>query len=182
MIRSICWLTAILSLTAALPARAEPTTLGRFNDWTAFRADQGGETVCYIGSVPLKEEGDYTARGKTYVLVALRPPSRTGVVSVEAGYPYANGSRVNVTIDGTERFELFTDNRDADGNGTAWAEHPAPGVPEDTTQDAALVAAMKAGGTMVVQGRSSRGTLTTDTYSLRGFTRALREIEAACAR
>jgi len=39
---------------------------------------------------------------------------------------------------------------------------------------------MRAGLTMVVKGTSSRGTLTTDTYSLRGFTAAYDAMQKAC--
>ncbi len=35
---------------------------------------------------------------------------------------------------------------------------------------------------MVVKGTSSRGTLTTDTYSLTGFSAALQSIDKACGR
>ena len=46
--------------------------------------------------------------------------------------------------------------------------------------DAALVAAMKAGVDMVVRGKSERGTDTKDTYSLLGFTAAYDAIGQAC--
>ena len=42
------------------------------------------------------------------------------------------------------------------------------------------MAAMKGGKAMVVKGTSSRGTLTTDTYSLAGFTAAYAAIGKAC--
>ena len=43
------------------------------------------------------------------------------------------------------------------------------------------MAALKAGTTLVVRGTSQRGTNTTDTYSLRGVTAAMTEIDKACA-
>ena len=46
--------------------------------------------------------------------------------------------------------------------------------------DAKLVQSMIRGADMVVQGTSSRGTLTTDTYSLKGFTAAYKAINKAC--
>jgi Invasion associated locus B (IalB) protein len=39
---------------------------------------------------------------------------------------------------------------------------------------------LKAGKQMIVRGTSSRGTETTDTYSLSGFTAALAAIDKAC--
>ncbi len=174
MTRRILWLTACLLLPAISAVSAEPTVLGRYTDWIAFRATENGETVCYIGSVPKKAEGDYTRRGQAHVAVSVRPGSTSnGVVTVEAGYPYKKESRVVVEIDAAKRFELFTRNRAEDGKGDAWADTEA--------DDAALIAAMKAGGEMVVRGRSSRDTLTTDTYSLRGFTRAYTALGESCA-
>jgi hypothetical protein len=72
-----------------------------------------------------------------------------------------------VTI-GTQSFALFGQGEQAwtrDGNG-----------------DAQLVKAMRAGATMVVKGTSARGTLTTDTYSLKGVSAALDAIDKACPR
>ena len=40
---------------------------------------------------------------------------------------------------------------------------------------------MKQGQSLVLQGTSARGTVTTDTYSLSGFTRALATIDRDCA-
>jgi hypothetical protein len=68
-------------------------------------------------------------------------------------------------VDGRNAFTLFTHDE------TAWA------YDED---DAKLVTAMKAGSEMVVVGTSSRGTRTTDTYSLMGFTNAHEAITGEC--
>lgn len=50
----------------------------------------------------------------------------------------------------------------------------------NSEEDRKLVKAMKAGSKMVVVGYSSRGTKTTDTYSLSGFTAAYNAISKAC--
>jgi invasion protein IalB len=89
------------------------------------------------------------------------------VVSFVAGYVYGDSGDVTVTIDQTQ-FDLFTH------EDTAWA--PDAGTDND------LVNAMKKGNGMVVKGRSSRGTPTTDTYSLTGFSRAYQAIAEACPR
>lgn len=163
----------LLAQVAAAPvAWAQGKSIGTFGDWNAFRDTEDGQPLCYIGSTPKSARGNYTSRGEAYVLVTLRPAEKPhGVVSIEAGYPYADNGTVNVDIDGDAKFELFTRNRD-DGKGDAWANTDA--------DDKALIVAMKAGRQMVVKGKSKRGTLTTDTYSLSGFTRAHRAMEDAC--
>ena len=45
----------------------------------------------------------------------------------------------------------------------------------------ALVNAMKRGNELVFKGTSERGTLTTDSYSLKGVTAAMRAIDKACS-
>ena len=45
---------------------------------------------------------------------------------------------------------------------------------------AMIIKAMRAGNTLVVKGTSSRGTLTTDTYSLKGFTAVHNALNKAC--
>ena len=158
-------------LFAPALASAQTGLIGTYKEWSAYAVGNGAQKVCYVGSAPTKEEGKYTRRGDTYVLVTHRPTDKVfGEVSVEAGYSYKAESEVDVRID-NKRFKLFTHNR-KDGEGNAWTY--------DADADKSLVQAMKAGNRMVVKGTSARGTLTTDTYSLAGFTAAMNAINKAC--
>lgn len=154
------------ALLSASPAFGATKNLNEvFDDWEAHAVNSSDPT-CYIGSRPTKQEGRYTTRGPAYVLVTHRPKEKSfNVVNVEAGYTYKDGSDVTVTIGG-QTFTLFTQ------GGQAWAR--------DSATDAALVKAMRAGAAMTVVGTSSRGTRTTDTYSLKGFTAAYQAIGKAC--
>lgn len=168
---SLALWTASLSL-ASLPVATgqataqQPKQIGTYNAWSAFTYQENGGIVCYMVSEPTKDEGDYTRRGKIYTLVTHRPSKKSlGVVSVIAGYQYKEGSEITVNIGGTT-YKLFT----VDDH--AWAA--------TAQEDKQLVDAMKKGSTMVIKGASSRGTETTDTYSLSGFTKAYEEIGKAC--
>jgi invasion protein IalB len=159
-------LTAIMVLVLLSPGVAQSETLGTYGDWSTFKTTNNGNKVCYIGSEPQKSEGDYTTRGDTFVLVTHRPDiGELNVVSVRAGYKYKENSNVAVTIDGSSN-TLF-----ALGE-MAWAR--------DVKSDQELVAAMRKGNAMIIHGISWRGTQTTDTYSLKGFTRAYKNSLAAC--
>ncbi|MBT6406807.1 MAG: hypothetical protein HOK06_04325, partial [Rhodospirillaceae bacterium] len=138
-----------------------------FGDWSAFAIKEAGQPVCYIGSEPGKQQGDYKKRGDTYMLVTLRPSDKksSGIVSLTAGYSFKKGRDVIATI-GKDAFKMFTK------NGSAWTY-------KDSDDDA-MVAAMKRGVELVVKGTSSRGTETTDTYSLKGFTAAHKTALEAC--
>lgn len=157
--------TGLLLSVAPLGARAE--TLSENGDWQAIREQENGKPVCVMSAEPTKSQGKYTKRGTVLAMISHRPhEKRIGEVSFQAGYTFKSGSEVSAVVDGKKTFKLFTQ------GGHAW--------PFDADADKALVAAMRAGGTLVVKGSSARGTLTTDTYSLKGFTAAWNAINQGC--
>jgi len=154
----------VLSLSATA-ARGE--TLLESGDWQAIKEMENGKPVCVMSAEPQKSVGKYTKRGTVLVIVSHRPhEKRIGEVGFQAGYTFKEQSEPTATIDGKTTFKLFTQ------DGHAWAL--------DAQADKALVSAMRAGGELVVKGVSTRGTLTTDTYSLKGFTAAWKAINTAC--
>lgn len=164
--RAILLGAAILLVAGPAPADERPTLLGKSKDWRAYVVESGGNKTCFVYSEPVKEQGDYKVRGKVSVTVSHRPADKVrNEVSFVAGYTFKRDSQVDVTIDG-KKFNLFVD------GGAAW-------TPDAKTDDR-LREALAAGVTMVVRGRSSRDTRTTDTYSLAGSTRALELIDEAC--
>lgn len=149
-------------------AAANPAveTLGTFQDWSAFAFSERGQKVCFVQSKPTASLPKGARRGPINTLVTHRPgENATDVVSVLMGYPLRAGSEVEVEVDG-QRFKLFIDKE------TAWAP--------DARTDSALSAAFAKGSKAVVKGVSTRGTETTDTYSLSGFTAAIQAINRAC--
>jgi|APSaa5957512535_1039671.scaffolds.fasta_scaffold204348_1 invasion protein IalB len=167
LLSAFAWIGLGLVLYA-VPALAQGGKLiDVFNDWSAFTEKENGKAFCYIGSLPEKMEGKYTQRGDVLILVTHRPAEKSfDVISIQAGYIYRKESGVKVTIGG-QNFEMYTK------GGHAWAQAKI---------DRQLVAAMKGGTTMVVKGTSSRGTLTTDTYSLSGFTAAYGAMGKTCGK
>ena len=154
----------IASITNA--SAADPKKISEKRDWAAYTFSGEAGKVCYIASAPKKQRGKYKKRGQPYALVTNRPKQKiNGEVNFIAGYNFKKGSEVKVKIN-RKSFKLFTQQ---DG---AWSANPE--------LDAKLVKAMKGGNRMVVYGISSRGTKTTDTYSLSGFTAMKKRIDKAC--
>lgn len=125
--------------------------------------------TCYIISKPQKSVASKrnARRGDIYLTVTHRPKFKvTGEVNTIVGYPLKVSSEVSAQVDGKRAFRLFTEARGA------WLY--------DEREDARMVAQMKAGINLVIKGQSTRGTKTTDTYSLRGFTAAYNAITKAC--
>lgn len=159
-------LLLLLFFGGAFSATAADKELGRYGDWGALTFTEGKNTGCAMWSQPTKDEGKYSKRGPIYAYVTHRPwEKKLNEFSIAAGYPFKKDSTVQVRIGG-QKFALFTVGE------TAWSWTPK--------DDKALVEAMKRGNTMIVTGVSSRGTQTTDTYSLIGFTKAFEAISKAC--
>ncbi len=160
-------IVAVLACFMAVPALAEdPKFIEEFNDWSAYSYKAGGGQVCYVVSQPKASEPTNVKRDKIFFLVQHRPKDKVrSEVSTIIGYKFKDGSTASIDIDG-KKMRLFTN-----GDG-AWAE--------SGSVDREIVAAMKAGKTMVVSGTSWRGTDTTDRYSLSGITAAMNKIDSLC--
>ncbi len=165
LLGSACALWALAFAATALGAE-RPQVLGTFGEWTAFAEGDGGAKVCYAASAPVKKEGKYSNRGDAAVLVTNSLAEKTfNVVSVVAGYEYQPGQDVLAQVD-EKKFNMFSK------GDRAWNT--------DAAGDKAMVAEMKKAGKLMVVGTSSKGTRTTDTYSLAGFGKAYETVAKAC--
>jgi len=162
-------LALLLPILSGNPVLAGvPEHSGTYSDWNVFTFDDGAGKVCYLASQPIKSTGKYKTRGEVHFLVThYAKRKEAAVINIIAGYTYKENSDVVVSIGGNE-FELFTD------GDKAWAFNEAA--------DRAFVIAMKRGRNMTVKGQSSRGTQTTDIFSLTGFSAAYKAAEKACGK
>jgi invasion protein IalB len=166
MRRAVGAACVILALSTAPAFAQEVKLLQKYNNWSTYTADGSGK-VCFAVSQPSDSSPKNVRRGPIYFYVSNYPTDKVaGEISVKMGYPFAPGGKVTITI-GNDKFELFTKDEGA--------------FVEKTEDEAKLIAALKAGSTMKIQGRSSRGTNTTDTYSLSGSTDALDRLEKECS-
>ncbi|MEM6812153.1 MAG: invasion associated locus B family protein [Pseudomonadota bacterium] len=165
----VCFLALLIMplATSSGAFASEPRLIGTYGDWSAYVFMENGNKVCYMASQPKTAQGNYTKRGEIFALVTHRPAENTkNVFSYTTGYPYKDNSNVDVTID-ARKFTLFTQ------GDTAWTA--------DAASDNQLTNAIKQGNKMVVKGTSTRGTLTTDTFSLKGSTKAHQRISQECS-
>lgn len=140
-------------------------------DWSVFVEPDPME--CWGVSAPKEtvntRDGRVVAvrRGDILLFVTFRPGDNVeGEVSFTGGYPFAEGSTVTLEI-GDAIYELFTEGE------WAW--------PATTGDDAKITTSMKRGSDAILTARSSRGTVTKDTFSLLGFSAAIEEAEARCS-
>ena len=161
--------TLILSTAAiiALPSSSiQAEEISHNGNWTAHVHQDNGDKVCYMTSQPDKAQGNYKSRGDIFAFITHRPSKNSkNVFSYIAGYTYKADSEVTVSID-NKTFTLLPH-----GN-IAW-------TPDDKA-DEAITDAIRKGNKMVVKGYSSRGTLTTDTFSLSGSGASYKAISEEC--
>lgn len=155
---------------AAKTAKKQPEpgqkSLGTFGAWWAYSEGAGDNRVCYAGSRPSKKEGKVPGRRDAYLLVTNRPGQKAaGEISLSSGYPFKDGSDAVASV-GDKKFKMFT------RGDNAWTY--------DAQADKAMLGALKSGKQIVVKGTAKTGQLTTDTYSLGGFPKALAAIDKAC--
>ena len=175
LLRTLLAVLAV-SVCAVFPASAQkksPTEqavlLGQFGDWGAYKADPGGKAVCFALSKPTKGETDPPGRNRdpAYAFVSTRPSEKVkNQISIVVGYPQKPGHDALATIDGSTKYALYTED---DG---AWVKN--------TGEESQMVDAMRKGTSFVITSESSRGTKTTDTYSLKGVGEALDKVAAEC--
>lgn len=162
--------TLIAIAVSSVPVFAQDSTnvVATEGDWTVFAANSPKE--CWAVSAPKSTQNTRDGkavevnRGDIRLYISYRP-GQAGEVSFSGGYPFAGDSTVEMNVGGN-KFNLFTEGENA------WAGSPA--------EDARLVAALRGGSSVVVTGRSSRGTTTADTFSLSGVTAATNAAQNAC--
>ena len=146
-------------LYVALPSTLIALEVGK---WSFEKTDE----YCYIGSLAIDTDlPSDKKRGNFYVLVYKNIGNPDTVVQIEAGYSYKVPSDIIVNIDKGE-YKFYTTE---DLPTAAWTE-----------EDNKVIFAMKKGLKLIVTGESSRGTVTNDVYTLKGFTASYNKLIDDC--
>lgn len=162
----LCLLISVKGISTISP---ESKILGTYHTWTAYMFKDSDGIVCYMAAQPIDSQGKYTYRDDAFLTITHRPQEQSyDVVSMTAGFTYKKGSTPNIRVDKKKAVTL-TPMADM-----AWAK--------DSQTDQALVKSMISGSNAYVNGVSARGTHITDTFSLKGFTKAYEAINKACGR
>jgi invasion protein IalB len=139
---------------------------GRYGAWITHQSADANSKICFAATLPTAKEPAGANRAKILFYIPAWP--KEGVkaeVSVKLCYTIKADSDVTVTV-GSDAFTLFAKDDRA--------------YVEDATEELKLIEAMKKGSKLTVQAVSSRGTATTDTYSLAGLSQALQALAAGC--
>jgi len=179
---------------AAKPAPAKPSLVGTFGDWGVFVSQAGRGKICYVLAQPKTREPAGPKRDAGYAFISDRPAEGVrNEVSFIMGFEVAAPSAAAGTKDdkpdpkakakpkvaaapkggvaptatvGDETFDLLPK------GANLWVKNAA--------REGALIAQMKAGVTLEVKAASTKGSATTDHYSLEGFSQAMDRLTKEC--
>jgi hypothetical protein len=135
-----------------------------YGDWTASLA-QGKAKTCYALAKP-KQRSPEGKRDQAYVFIADRPAEKVhNEVSIIMGFPIKEGSAAKARA-GKIDFDLVA------VSNAFFMKNPA--------DDVRFVDTLKRGGVLIVKAPPLKGALTTDTYGLDGFKKALDRAQKEC--
>ncbi|MCW5703754.1 MAG: invasion associated locus B family protein [Bradyrhizobium sp.] len=157
-------------VAAAATDGAEPALLGQYGTWGAYSAAPNGKRVCFALSKPSssKTNPPNRPRDPAYAFVSTRPAEKVfNEVSVMIGYPLKPGSESTLEVGGAS-YAMYTQ-----GDGI-WIKNAA--------EEERMVDAMRKAANVTVKGISTKGTETTDIFSLKGLSQALDRIAQDCGR
>ncbi len=145
---------------------AKPVQVGSFDDWGAFLAQAGKDKTCYVLASPERPG-------------ACRPSTRPGLcLHLEpAGgkCPQRGFDHHGLSHEGWRRGarrDRQSGLRTRSQGPNAWVKNPA--------EETQFIDAMKKSGKLVVKAPSLKGNVTTDNYSLKGFSQALDKVQKEC--
>lgn len=153
---------------AAHAGGAEPTLVGQYATWGAYVATPNGKKVCFALAKPSSSKTNPPNRPRDpgYAFVSTRPAEKvTNEVSIMIGYQIKPGSDSTLNI-GNAHYAMY-----AQGDGL-WIKNAA--------EEDRLIDAMRKGADATVKATSSRGTETTDVFSLKGLSQALDKVAQEC--
>jgi len=155
----------------AVNPASQATLLGQFADWGAYSAAPNGKKVCFALAKPTDSQDNpphrRTAANAVYMFISTRPEDRVKeeISILVTGYAFKPNSEASLAV-GSTPFAMYTQN---DG---AWVKNAA--------DEQRLVEAMRKGADVVVKATTSKGTQTTDTFSLKGISQALDRVAQEC--
>jgi len=166
-------IAAVLAASAAPLAAQELAMVDSETDWSVYVAESPKE--CFIVSKPTdwsaQRDGQAVTvrRGDIRFYISIIPGEQiASEPSFLAGYPLKQDAPVEMRVKDST-INLYP-------NAEINVEYAWP-RPDD---DANLITAMRGGSEATIIGTSARGTVTTDTFSLIGFTAAYEKAQEMC--
>jgi hypothetical protein len=151
---------------------AQATMLGQFGDWGAYTATPDGRKVCFALAKPTSSLDNppnrRSASSAVYMFISTRPSEkvRDEISILVAGYEFKPSADASLAI-GSTNFVMYTQK---DG---AWVKNPG--------DEGRLVDSIRKNPELTIKAMTSKGTQTTDRFSLKGIAQALDRVAQECS-
>lgn len=160
---------AVPGAQAALPpGPGQPTLLAMFGEWGAYTATPNGKKVCFALAKPVTSSTvpPNRPRDPAWMFISSRPAEKViNEVSVTFGFTAKPNADATMELGGAS----YAMNTQGDG---AWVKNAA--------EEPKLVDTLRKGTDVTIRAKSTKGTASTDVYSLKGLAQALDKIGREC--
>jgi hypothetical protein len=157
----------------------KPLLVASFGDWGVYQTQAAKGRVCYTLAQPKDRAPADLKRDAAYAFISDRPGEGVrNEISFIMGFDVANSpdaapaskkkgaDKEAMAIVGDQSFELLAK------TSNLWVKNAA--------KEGQLIDEMRKAGKLQVKAASKKGNLTTDTYSLAGFSQALDRVQKDC--
>ncbi len=167
----------------AAPAAAKPALVGTYGDWSVFQSQTGKNRICYTLAQPKDRAPADLKRDPAYAFISERPGEGVrNEVSFIMGFDVAGAAPAAEAKDAKEKDKKKDKKKEPEtvaptaviGDATfdllpkganLWVKNAA--------KESELIAEMRKGAKLQIKAASKKGNVTTDTYSLAGFSQAI---------
>jgi invasion protein IalB len=161
-------------------AAGKPALVGSYGDWSVFQSQSGKTRICYTLAQPKERAPEDAKRDAAYAFISERPSEGVRnevsfIMGFDVGSPAAAEPKdpkdkkkdkkkdadilAPSAVIGDATFDLLPKGADL------WVKNAA--------NESELIAEMRKGSKLVIKAASKKGNVTTDTYSLTGFSQAI---------
>jgi invasion protein IalB len=145
-------------------AGQQGSAVAQFGDWGVFTSATQRGKVCYAASQPKQRAPGNLQRDPAFFFITSRPGENVrNEISLILGFALRGDATVAV---GPTNFAMYTKEKGA------WVKNAA--------EETRMITTMRSGSQLTVRSTSSRGNVTTDTYSLTGLSQALDRVAQEC--
>ena len=162
----ILFISVLFVLFVSKTFAAEPKSTGKYKNWQSFVAQTDKGKICFAQTMPAKRTPTTFKRQDSRLFVTFRPGENIkNEISVTSGHPYKSSS---VTAkSGKNSFSFFSQEN------FAWLL--------DEKEEKSFIKLMKRATNLVITANTTKGTQTTDHYSMMGFTKAYNTAKKTCS-
>lgn len=162
--RFLSLLTGIFLFCTTAQAKSHITPEGFFGEWRVYTAKEGTGTVCFMVSAP---QHTTVERSNNFLSITHRPNENSfDTIAVMFGTDFHKKSRPTIEIDNHKPIEIKA------VDDTAYVK--------TAKEEKHLIQEMIKGNVARTKGKSKKGTLLRETYSLKGFAKAYDLINQKC--